>query len=167
MQVLLSDMAGRAVYLPDGSDSAWTALHKPMLRARLYWQVTLIFSCTPSLVSTPPLRFTPPLIHAYASSQIHTSSHSRLYIHTSSPSRLCLQEATMPTPPELQARPRPRRSSAIRLPSECHPSAIQLQVLVPWGANTERFLWYELRRKPLAPGIVRLVTPAECLRFDP
>jgi len=36
-KVLLSDMAGRAVFLPDGADSAWTSAHREQLRARLYW----------------------------------------------------------------------------------------------------------------------------------
>jgi hypothetical protein len=37
-KVLLSAMVGHAAYLPDGADSAWTAAHKPLLRARLYWK---------------------------------------------------------------------------------------------------------------------------------
>lgn len=37
-QAILSHMAGHAAYLPDGSDAAWTAAHKPLLRARHYWR---------------------------------------------------------------------------------------------------------------------------------
>ncbi len=36
-KVLLSAMAGRAAYLPDGSDAAWSTAHRKQLRARLYW----------------------------------------------------------------------------------------------------------------------------------
>lgn len=52
-KVLLSDMAQHAVYLPDGADSAWTASHRRVLRARRYWREGLM--PTPSsLQKLPP-----------------------------------------------------------------------------------------------------------------
>ena len=53
-KVLLSDMAGHAVYLPDGSDSAWVAANRrERLRAKFYWREAR--APTPS-----PLRVLPP-----------------------------------------------------------------------------------------------------------
>ena len=37
-KVLLSDMATHAVHLPDGSDAAWMAANRKILRARRYWR---------------------------------------------------------------------------------------------------------------------------------
>ena len=47
-------MANHSVYLPDGSDAAWTTAHRSLLRARLYWREGSLPTPSPPLTVLAP-----------------------------------------------------------------------------------------------------------------